>query len=70
MAHYGESELDVGSRKDIRRYGSGLQIALQRAQVVSDLQTAQVMQKKILVLFYDYLNKAKDPHERPVPIDV
>jgi hypothetical protein len=30
------------------RYGSGLQIALQRAQVVSGLQTTQVIQKKIL----------------------
>jgi hypothetical protein len=32
------------------RYGSGLQIALQRAQVASDLRTTQIIQKKILDL--------------------
>jgi hypothetical protein len=60
----------VGSWKDIHRYGSRFQIALQRAQVVSDLRTAHVIQKQILVLFCDYLYKAKDLQERPISIDV
>jgi hypothetical protein len=34
------------------------------------IESHQVIQKQILVLFYDYLYKAKELHERPALLDV